>query len=434
MVKSGRVVAALCLVGLVVFVCRALPGGCTSEDERLPEFVNLNKSLTNEVSDTSSLYKMDKDVETYMRQYALRGVSMSIMRGDSLLYAKGYGWADEELGIGMEPYNIMRVASVSKLLTATGIMKLQEEGRLSLADTVFGPGGILADSTFTAEIKDTNYYKITVEDLLRHKGGFSTAGGDPMFSTRYIMMQNHLDTPPTHDELVRIQLRRKLKFVPGTSQDYSNFGYMLLCMVIEKVSGEDYETYINEHILTPAGCCDMHIANNLYEDRYTNEVRYYSSDSELVEAYDNSGRMVPRCYGGSDIHSLSGAGAWVMSTPELAKFVASIDGRPEVPDIISPESVAAMTEWFDENTYSLGWNDTKPDGEWTRTGTLSSTSALIKYYPDGECWIMVTNTGTWKGPGFTKCTAELFRQLREKYSTLLPERNLFCGQAAASVE
>ena len=155
-------------------------------------------------------------------------------------------------------------------------------------------------------------------------------------------------------------------------------------------------------------------------------MKYYNgADTLLVEEYNNSGRMVERCYGGSDVRALSGAGAWVTSTPELARFVASIDGRPGVPDIISGESVDAMTEWFDPETYSLGWNDTKPTGEWTRTGTLSGTSALIKYYPDGECWIMVTNTSTWKGPGFTSYTAGLFKKLREKYSSKLPSRDLF---------
>ena len=57
----------------------------------------------------------------------------------SLLFCKGYGWADKEAGAEMSPACIMRVASVSKLLTATAIMKLQEAGRLHLKDTVFGP-------------------------------------------------------------------------------------------------------------------------------------------------------------------------------------------------------------------------------------------------------------------------------------------------------
>ena len=113
------------------------------------------------------------------------------------------------------------------------------------------------------------------------------------------------------------------------------------------------------------------------------------------------------------------------SAPELALLVASIDGRPEVPDIISPESVAAMTEYVDENTYALGWNDTKPDAGWTRTGTFAGTSALVKYFPDGECWVFITNTSTYKGPGLARFTNNLFETLRASYSDKFPARNLF---------
>lgn len=421
-----RIIMALAFVAAAVGYCVVSTSSDTSDAVNAKSTVRLNEVLTNSVSDTSALSGLDTRVENYMRQWGLRGASLAIMRGDSLLYAKGYGWSDQEKEVKMEPFNIMRVASVSKLLTATGIMKLQEDGLLSLKDTVFGPCGILTDTAYTSVMRDPNYKKITVEDLLRHKGGFTSAGGDPMFSTRFIMMQNHLDTPPDHETLLKTQLKRRLRYVPGTSQYYSNFGYLLLSMVIEKVTGLDYEKYMQDSVLTKAGCFDMHIANNYYEDRFSNEVRYYNgADSGLIEEYNNSGRMVDRCYGGNDIHSLAGAGAWVSSVPELARFVASIDGKPGVPDILSAESVAQMTEWFDERTYSLGWNDTKPSGEWTRTGTLSGTSALIKYYPDGECWIMVTNTSTWKGPGFTRYTAGLFRDLRQRYSSKLPARNLF---------
>ncbi len=421
-----RIIMALAFVAAAVGYCVVSTSSDTSDAVNAKSTVRLNEVLTNSISDTSALSGLDTRVENYMRQWGLRGASLAIMRGDSLLYAKGYGWSDQEKEVKMEPFNIMRVASVSKLLTATGIMKLQEDGLLSLKDTVFGPRGILTDTAYTSVMRDPNYKKITVEDLLRHKGGFTSAGGDPMFSTRFIMMQNHLDTPPDHETLLKTQLKRRLRYVPGTSQYYSNFGYLLLSMVIEKVTGLDYEKYMQDSVLTKAGCFDMHIANNYYEDRFSNEVRYYNgADSGLIEEYNNSGRMVDRCYGGNDIHSLAGAGAWVSSVPELARFVASIDGKPGVPDILSAESVAQMTEWFDERTYSLGWNDTKPSGEWTRTGTLSGTSALIKYYPDGECWIMVTNTSTWKGPGFTRYTAGLFRDLRQRYSSKLPARNLF---------
>lgn len=404
----------------------------TSADE---EILSLNDTLTNSMSDFNELSGMDRIVENYRKRWDLRGVSLAMMRNDSLIFAKGYGWADEEKNVPMTPGHILRMASVSKLITATGIMKLQEMGMLSLGDTVFGPSGILCDSIYTASIgRKRNYLQITVEDLLRHKGGFTCSLGDPMFSTRDIIRQFRLDGAPDHETLTRCMLRRQLGFAPGSWQQYSNFGYLLLSMIIEKVSGTDYETFIKANILEPAGCHDMHIARNYYEERYPNEVRYYMhAGSEPCPEFNMSGRMVEKCYGGNDIESLSGAGAWVGSPSELCRFVASIDGRPEIPDIISSASVAAMTEYFDSQTFSLGWNDTKPTGEWTRTGTFSGTSALVKYFPDGECWILITNTSTWRGPGLARYTEALFKKCRELYSSLLPERNLFSAAPGSRI-
>lgn len=392
-------------------------------EEPHPVPVNLNETLTNEMSDTSCLAGFDKIVKDYLTYWGMHGASLSVMRNDSLLFAKGYGEADTDKKMG--PGNILRMASVSKLVTAVGIMVLQERGLLSIKDHVFGPDGILNDSTYNAAIKDTLYYRITVEDLLRHKGGFSKRGGDPMFSTRWIMMQNGWKEVPTQEQLMELQLKRRVKFVPGTAQEYSNFGYLALSMVIEKVSGMDYETFMQENVLRPIGCVDFHIAGNYYKHKLPNETRYYvQHDDEPAEEFNNSGRKVTRCYGGNNVTGLSGAGAWAASTPELALLVAAIDGRPEVPDIISKASVDQMTEYFDESTYSLGWNDTK-DGYWTRTGTFAGTSALIKYFPDGECWIFISNTSTYKGPGLARHTAELFDKLRAKYSAKFPARNMF---------
>jgi len=388
--------------------------------------VDLNKTITNEMSDSLNLEGLDKEFKKFMQNWNITGLSLSVMRNDSLVYSKGYGWADKEKEKEMTPGTILRLASVSKLLTATGIMKMQEMGLLSLDNKVFGENGILCNSVYTSIITDPLYYRITVEHLLRHQAGFTTKAGDPMFSTRSIMLNNKMDTPPDNRTLLKNQLRRKLPYVPGTSQAYSNFGYMILSLIIEELSGDSYEDWMQKNILKPIHCKDMHIAYNYYEEKYPNETRYYlQPDDEPVEEYNASGRMVPRCYGGNDVRALSGGGAWVASTPELARFVASIDGKDNVPDILSQESIRRMTEYFDPQTYSLGWNDTKPNGEWTRTGTLSGTSALIKYFPDGECWIMVTNTSTWKGPGLSRYSTDLFKKSREKYSSLLPDRDMF---------
>lgn len=424
MTRKARVLTAaiLTLAVLAAVAVTSVSGKRDREVRRLP--VNLNETLTNAVSDTSALDGFDKIVKEYMTYWGLKGVSLSVMRNDSLLFAKGYGVADKDVPMG--PGHILRMASVSKLVTAVGIMVLQERGQLTLKDRVFGPGGILDDSIYNAAISDSLYYKITVEDLLRHKAGFSKKGGDPMFSTRWIMMQNRWREVPSKERLTVVQLKRPLAFEPGTWQDYSNYGYLALSMVIEKLSGMSYEEFIQENVLHPAGCVNFKMAGNYYADKHPDEVRYYvQKDDEPVEEFNNSGRKVTRSYGGNNVSGLLGAGAWVGSTPELALLVASIDGRPEVPDIISEESVRAMTEYFDPDTFSLGWNDTKPTGEWTRTGTFAGTSALVKYFPDGECWVFITNTSTYKGPGLAKFTTELFEKLRASYSGKFPLRNLF---------
>lgn len=427
--KRFTVIFALILCTAIAAVTVPLSSSSHGQAAAAPEdplTVRLNDTLTDSMSAFDSLEGMDDMIEKYLGQWEIKGASLAVMRNDSLVYAKGYGYADEENAVKMTPGHILRMASVSKLITATGIMVLKEKGLLSLQDTVFGENGILNDSLYTAAIREKSKFGITVEHLLRHKGGFTNGRGDPMFSIQDIIRQFRLDGPPDHETLVRCVLTRPLGYRPGEWQRYSNFGYLLLSMIIEKVSRTDYETFIQENVLKPAGCFDMHLAGNYYEDRLPNETRYYMhAGSPLCEEYNLSGRMVERCYGGNDIHGLSGAGAWCGSPAELCRFVASIDGKPEVTDIISPESVAEMTEYFDPETYSLGWNDTKPTGEWTRTGTLGGTSALVKYYPDGECWIMITNTSTWKGPGFTKYTEGLFRKCREKYSAALPDQDLF---------
>ena len=272
-----------------------IAGGSKGEDTAQQEEKNvrLNETLTNEMSDFPELHAMDKKVNAYLRKWQMKGASLAITRGDSLVYAKGYGWADEEKGIEMTPGHIMRMASVSKLITAAGIMVLHDRGELSIYDPVFGPSGILNDSTITALIKDKNYYKITVEHLLRHQAGFRR---DPLFSSRDVKHQLQLDHAPEVEDFYRVVLNRSLKFVPGSWQSYSNFGYLLLSKIIEKVSGMPYEEFMTKEVLKPAGCYDMHIAGIYYEDKRDNEVRYYTheGDGKYVEEYNDSGIMVER--------------------------------------------------------------------------------------------------------------------------------------------
>ena len=129
------------------------------------------------------------------------------------------------------------------------------------------------------------------------------------------------------------------------------------------------------------------------------------SSSEPAAEFNNSGRMVVRCYGENDITTSLGAGAWVASAAEVCRLVAAIDGDPTVPDVLSRQAVSMMTQEMPNHQFSLGWNFTPKRGPWIRTGSLVGTA--------------------WKGHEFSKDTMALFEKLRKKFGSKMPKRNMF---------
>lgn len=383
----------------------------------------VNQVINNGDSDLPETRRFDRMVEQFIKKWEIKGASFALMKEDKLVYCKGYGLADEKAQIPVDVNHIFRVASVSKLITAVGIMKLYEKGQLRLDAPVFGKQGILNDSCYR-NYKDKRFEQITVEHLLRHQGGFSTVYGDPMFCPLDIARKMNLTPPIDLQTTIQFVLSRRLHFNPGSACSYSNVGYGILSKVIEKISGMDYETYIRKSVLLPAGCSDMYLGHNDSDMRLPNEVQYYEvSNAERIPACDGSGRMVYRSNGGNNIEELHGAGGWVASPAELLRFLAAIDGEAGIPDILKPATITYMTQEV-PNAFPIGWIDTTPDGEWTRTGTLAGTSALLKKQKDGYSWIFVTNTSSWKGSRFPAYVASF---MKKAFSTVSgwPERNLF---------
>ena len=293
-------VLTVLLIGGVIFLHRLIssePIEIVPEQEE--QGYHLNDSLRNSFSDLPSTKRMEQYIERWMTRNAIKGASLAVMRNEQLIYCKGFGWADKEMEREAEVGDIYRIASASKLITAVGIMKLCDEGLLTLDRKVFGPEGILNQFT---EIKDKRATNITVRHLLNHTSGFSRRMGDPMFRTADVMRWQELDSTPTADEVIAFQLGLRLRCAPGGTAQYSNVGYLVLSRIIEQVSGMSYEEYLQKHVLWPAGCYDMHIASNYYEEREPNEVKYYGHDpGELIESYDGTGTMRPREYGGNNI-------------------------------------------------------------------------------------------------------------------------------------
>ena len=120
--------SVICISSAAILIPKAVPVNARHAEDRSPETkeLRLNDTLTNAMSGFQGDDSMDRTIEAFMQKWGIKGASLAIMRNDSLLFAKGYGWADEEKGDSMTPRNILRMASVSKLITATGIMVLKE--------------------------------------------------------------------------------------------------------------------------------------------------------------------------------------------------------------------------------------------------------------------------------------------------------------------
>lgn len=426
--KALKYKKALWACVIVFFVLILYPwnrGSSSAGDWNVrPDLRAINQKITNADSDLPSTARMEQMILNFLRQWDIKGASVAIVKDGRLVYAKGFGYADAEKGEKMDVYHVMRIASVSKLITAAGIMKLREQGRLKLSDRVFGPEGILSDSLY-GTVTDRRMKNITVEHLLRHDAGFSLKNGDPMFCPLDIARKMDAPSPPDMQTMIRFAVSRGLGNSPGERYSYSNLGYLILSAVIEKVSGRDYESYIKENILRPAGCFDLHIARNFPGEKYPHEVSYYEpSNAEKVLSCDGKGREVLKCEGGNDVRGLLGAGAWVASPVEIARIVCAMDGRNDAtPDILKHSSVEYMTKSV-RGRMPIGWINTYAAGNWTRSGSFSGTSAMVKRQRNGYTWVFITNSSSWTGSKFPRKIEELMTRALSTVKSF-PARDMF---------
>lgn len=381
-------------------------------DEVQPSPTPLNHLITNAMSDHEQTRRFDGAIERFMRYWGIKGGSFALMRNDSLIYAKGYGYANIEDSVKCEVKHIFRIASVSKLITAVAVMRLCENGSLSPDTKVFGTDGILNDSTFL-NCRDKKISKVTVEHLLRHLGGFANPHGDAAFNRDLVARYLDKELPLSMDDMVEYATRIRLRARPGEWFDYSNLGYIVLSKVIEKASGMSYEEYVKDSVLAPIGCHDIHLAENYSTSLRENEVSYYEvKEAEPVPAYDGCDTLVMKSLGGNDVHGLYGAGGWVASPVELVKLVAAINEHPGKASFLSQESIDFMTP-LGKYERPAGWSSIT-SREWQRSGSMSGTSALVKVHKvkvksaaagnryDHYCWVFISNSSSWNGPQLSR--------------------------------
>ncbi len=371
--------------------------------------------LSNALSEGDEFKVLNQRMELFLQRWQIQGASLAIVKEGRLVYARGFGYADKEKNILTQPYHQFRIASVSKLFTATALMQLVEQGKLKLSDKVFGKKGILNDSLFQ-NIADPLALDIEVHHLLKHTAGWrNQLRTDPMFAPLEVAEIMGVVPPPSLESTIQFMLSQTGYFAPGTLYDYSNFGYCVAGKIIEKVSGLPYETYLKKYLLAPIGIERMELGKNRYVDKFPQEVRYYEHQkSEKKRSVYGTGDSVSRTYEATHLEALGAAGGWIATPADLLRLVNVIDGFDEIPDILSPQSIAAMTRALvTDSTQSqlMGWKGVDEE-KWWRTGSLVGTSAVLVRQQNGISWAFLTNTDTWRGPYFSyEVAAEIKRLL-----------------------
>ncbi|MBV6429512.1 MAG: D-aminopeptidase [Haliscomenobacter sp.] len=319
----------------------------------------------------SGVSHIDKTIGDFMKKYSVPGAAVALVKDGRLVFAKGYGDANQSTGENVSPNHLFRIASVSKPITGVTIMKLVEQGKLKLTDKVFGPGSILGNTYGTSPL-NTNELNITVKHLLEHTAGGTNwdndgddGVGDPMFS----------NTNMTQAQLITWVLdNRNPSAAPGTTYAYSNFGFCVLGRIVEKVTGQTYENYVKNNILKPCGADDMHIAGDALANKRPNEVVYYGGNPY--------GMKVARM----DAH-----GGWIASPVDLMRFLVKVDGFNTKPDILSAPTFTTMMTGSSANAgYGKGWSVT--GNNYWHNGSLPGTGAIMVRAGNGLSWVFLTNT------------------------------------------
>lgn len=182
--------------------------------------------------------------EGQVAQRGLPGMVVGVVADQRLVWARGFGDADVARGVAMSPATKFRMASHSKLFTATAIMQLRAQGKLQLDDPVQQHL-----PWFTVVKAADTDPPVTIEELLTHASGLPREAADHWSTLEF----------PTRDQLRALVPQRRAAFAPETRWKYSNLAYALAGMVVEAVSGQSWDSYVTRHIFEPLGMRDSSV-------------------------------------------------------------------------------------------------------------------------------------------------------------------------------
>jgi len=303
--------------------------------------------------------RIDRFVQPYVASNNFTGVILVRQRGRVQLN-KGYGMANYELGVVNSGWTRFHVASVTKAFTAAAILLLAERGKLSLDDSV---------SRHLPAYPNGD--RIRIKHLIEHTAGIPNLGSGPDWAR-----QERL--PHTTEELVGLFKDLPLDFEPGSQSRYSNSNYNLLTLIIEKVSGQSYESFLRENIWTPLGLrttVDGSDMTRLVPNRATGVEPAGIRDVRLPRFIDWSSRR--------------GSGSLVTTASDLDRFVEALYGGK----LLQPASLAKIQA--PAEGFAYGWARGERFGRKLMRGSGRSpgyNASVQRYLDDGTTVIVLTNS------------------------------------------
>ncbi len=346
------------------------------------------------------LDSFDSAMKEFMQARSIPGGSLAVTCQQRLVFARGYTGLDD--GYIVQPDSLFRIASVSKPVTAAAVMTLVQSGQLSLDAKMVE---MLPKELLSLKYKDTRTQNITIRHLLQHLGGWNRLETlAPMFYDRHIADSLNVSLPLSKIDIVKYMADKPLQYDPGTTRSYNNYGYMLLGLIIEAVTGQSYDDYVKSSIFKPLGITRPVIGRSLLEYRQPNEVKYYSCDSKKQSVFDKKLDNVPFQYGGFNIENMAAHGGWITSAIDLVRFAAAFDNPDQCPILSKPAidtmfglpaNIAPDRYKPGDGYYGCGWSvrdwhngnrNTWHGGSLPGTHTL-----LIRRWKDNLNWCVLFN-------------------------------------------
>jgi D-alanyl-D-alanine carboxypeptidase len=189
------------------------------------------------ISQTELVRRMTTSLDSLAKVGQFSGVAVVAKNGVPI-FQRAYGMADRERGIANNPETAFNLGSINKVFTQIAILQLRDAGKLDLDSTL---------SKYWPNYPNKEVArKITIRQLMRHTSGIGGNIFDPPAGGK----RNDIRTL---SDFLPLFVNEPLKFEPGARNAYSNAGYVVLGLLIERLSGDDYYTYVREHVFTPAG-------------------------------------------------------------------------------------------------------------------------------------------------------------------------------------